>query len=110
MMKMCHVRGIRLRQIFLLLLFFFVCFFFFKQKKAYEIRLSLVGSELCIRARSGAMPDVLDGVAKAVQQASEVARHLLPSSIVGGEDNARMAARMEQIDQVCVCVHAQFTA
>jgi hypothetical protein len=63
-----------------------------------------------VRTLSGAMPDVLDGVAKAVQQASEVARHLLPSSIVGGEDNARMAARMEQIDQVCVCVHAQFTA
>ncbi len=25
-----------------------VCFFFFKQKTAYEIRLSLVGSEMCI--------------------------------------------------------------
>ena len=25
------------------------CFFFFKQKTAYEIRLSLVGSEMCIR-------------------------------------------------------------
>src|SRR5660397_265785 len=32
--------------------FFFVCFFFFfKQKTAYEIRLSLVGSEMCIRDR-----------------------------------------------------------
>ena len=30
--------------------FFF--FFFFKQKTAYEIRLSLVGSEMCIRDRS----------------------------------------------------------
>ncbi len=28
-----------------------VLFFFFKQKPAYEIRLSLVGSEMCIRAR-----------------------------------------------------------
>src|SRR5660397_272250 len=28
------------------------CFFFFKQKTAYEIRLSLVGSEMCIRDRS----------------------------------------------------------
>ena len=27
------------------------CFFFFKQKTAYEIRLSLVGSEMCIRDR-----------------------------------------------------------
>src|SRR5665809_34326 len=27
-------------------------FFFFKQKTAYEIRLSLVGSEMCIRDRS----------------------------------------------------------
>ena len=30
-----------------------VCsFFFFKQKTAYEIRLSLVGSEMCIRDRA----------------------------------------------------------
>src|SRR5660397_120639 len=29
--------------------FFMVFFFFFKQKTAYEIRLSLVGSEMCIR-------------------------------------------------------------
>jgi len=28
-----------------------VFFFFFKQKTAYEIRLSLVGSEMCIRDR-----------------------------------------------------------
>jgi len=28
-----------------------VLFFFFKQKTAYEIRLSLVGSEMCIRDR-----------------------------------------------------------
>src|SRR5450756_3223855 len=33
------------------LLFFFLCsfFFFFKQKTAYEIMPSLVGSEMCIR-------------------------------------------------------------
>ena len=30
---------------------FGVVFFFFKQKTAYEIRLSLVGSEMCIRDR-----------------------------------------------------------
>src|SRR5660397_64237 len=29
----------------------FLFFFFFKQKTAYEIRLSLVGSEMCIRDR-----------------------------------------------------------
>ena len=29
--------------------YFLVCFFFFNQKTAYEIRLSLVGSEMCIR-------------------------------------------------------------
>jgi len=28
-----------------------LCIFFFKQKTAYEIRLSLVGSEMCIRDR-----------------------------------------------------------
>src|SRR5450756_2994507 len=31
------------------------CFFFFKQKTAYEIMPSLVGSEMCIRDRPGAM-------------------------------------------------------
>src|SRR5660397_268540 len=31
--------------------FFLFFFFFFKQKTAYEIRLSLVGSEMCIRDR-----------------------------------------------------------
>ncbi len=29
-----------------------LCFFFFKQKTAYEVRLSLVGSEMCIRDRT----------------------------------------------------------
>eukprot|EP00658_Telonema_sp_P-2_P052844 TRINITY_DN41159_c0_g1_i1.p2 TRINITY_DN41159_c0_g1~~TRINITY_DN41159_c0_g1_i1.p2 ORF type:complete len:127 (+),score=33.12 TRINITY_DN41159_c0_g1_i1:77-457(+) len=28
---------------------FFICFFFFKQKTAYEMLRSLVGSEMCIR-------------------------------------------------------------
>ena len=37
---------------FFFFFFFFVVFFFFKQKTAYEIRLSLVGSEMCIRDRS----------------------------------------------------------
>src|SRR5450756_2093845 len=32
-------------------IFFVVCFFFFKQKTAYEIMPSLVGSEMCIRDR-----------------------------------------------------------
>src|SRR5660397_252585 len=35
-------------------MFFDLFFFFFKQKTAYEIRLSLVGSEMCIRDRSWA--------------------------------------------------------
>ena len=33
------------------LMIVYVFFFFFKQKTAYEIRLSLVGSEMCIRDR-----------------------------------------------------------
>ena len=33
--------------------FLFFCFFFFKQKTAYEIMPSLVGSEMCIRDRPG---------------------------------------------------------
>ena len=36
----------------MVLCFFFFYFFFFKQKTAYEIRLSLVGSEMCIRDRA----------------------------------------------------------
>ena len=35
----------------LLFFFFFVFFFFFKQKTAYEMLRSLVGSEMCIRDR-----------------------------------------------------------
>ena len=35
----------------LVLFFFFISFFFFKQKTAYEIMPSLVGSEMCIRDR-----------------------------------------------------------
>ena len=43
--------------------------FFFKQKAAYEIRLSLVGSEMCIRASIGrttyqkALQDLLSTIA-----------------------------------------------
>src|SRR5660397_71454 len=38
--------------LFCYFVFIFCFFFFFKQKTAYEIRLSLVGSEMCIRDRS----------------------------------------------------------
>ena len=34
---------------FFIVFFFFFYFFFFKQKTAYYLRLSLVGSEMCIR-------------------------------------------------------------
>ena len=37
--------------VFVFWFFSFCSFFFFKQKTAYEIRLSLVGSEMCIRDR-----------------------------------------------------------
>ena len=40
--------------------------FFFKQKTAYEIRLSLVGSEMCIRDRSYQLPE--DSLTKLAQQ------------------------------------------
>ena len=36
---------------YMCLCFFFVFFFFFKQKTAYEMLRSLVGSEMCIRDR-----------------------------------------------------------
>ena len=38
-------------------------FFFFKQKTAYEIRLSLVGSEMCIRDRAYVREAYKDGAA-----------------------------------------------
>ena len=41
---------------------FDVCFFFFKQKTAYEIRLSLVGSEMCIRDSFDTMETNIKGV------------------------------------------------
>src|SRR5428012_9611 len=39
-------------------MFFRFLFFFFKQKTAYEIMPSLVGSEMCIRDRAGAQSGV----------------------------------------------------
>ncbi len=39
--------------LFVVFFFFLFFFFFFKQKAAYDIRLSLVGSEMCI---SGMVP------------------------------------------------------
>eukprot|EP00831_Metopus_contortus_P056594 TRINITY_DN48566_c0_g1_i1.p3 TRINITY_DN48566_c0_g1~~TRINITY_DN48566_c0_g1_i1.p3 ORF type:complete len:101 (-),score=40.02 TRINITY_DN48566_c0_g1_i1:164-466(-) len=36
-------------------MFVFFFFFFFKQKTAYEMQRGLVGSEMCIRDRAGAM-------------------------------------------------------
>ena len=37
---------------------FFVSFFFFKQKRAYEFRFSLVGSEMCIEDRTRRMSNI----------------------------------------------------
>src|SRR5450756_2714652 len=51
---------------FVVYIFFFFFFFFFKQKTAYEIMPSLVGSEMCIRDRYLAAfttsPEALHGV------------------------------------------------
>ena len=41
--------GVVVRHLCVLFLLVFVCFFFFKQKTAYEMLRSLVGSEMCIR-------------------------------------------------------------
>ena len=41
---------------------FFSAFFFFKQKTAYDIRLSLVGSEMCIRDSYSTYFMKIDGV------------------------------------------------
>src|SRR5678816_4799544 len=44
----------------MIIFLFFFFFFFFKQKTAYEMLRSLVGSEMCIRDRS--IPGGVDGV------------------------------------------------
>eukprot|EP00658_Telonema_sp_P-2_P030167 TRINITY_DN2283_c0_g1_i6.p1 TRINITY_DN2283_c0_g1~~TRINITY_DN2283_c0_g1_i6.p1 ORF type:complete len:614 (-),score=146.22 TRINITY_DN2283_c0_g1_i6:44-1885(-) len=49
-------------------LFFFVFFFFFKQKTAYEMLRSLVGSEMCIRDRSCSIPPTVRHQLTAVDQ------------------------------------------
>eukprot|EP00658_Telonema_sp_P-2_P065334 TRINITY_DN5459_c0_g1_i3.p1 TRINITY_DN5459_c0_g1~~TRINITY_DN5459_c0_g1_i3.p1 ORF type:complete len:175 (+),score=97.16 TRINITY_DN5459_c0_g1_i3:103-627(+) len=53
-------------------MFFF--FFFFKQKTAYEMLRSLVGSEMCIRDRDMGGPDRSDAYEKAVEYAEKRAR------------------------------------
>ena len=49
-----------------------IFFFFFKQKTAYEIRLSLVGSEMCIRDSNLTVD--MPGFETAMQQQRERAR------------------------------------
>src|SRR5450756_480660 len=48
MLSVCGIVGSQVRAAFFSVFF---CFFFFKQKTAYEIMPSLVGSEMCIRDR-----------------------------------------------------------
>ena len=47
----CGVCAVWLSVISCVVIMFVVCFFFFKQKTAYEMLRSLVGSEMCIRDR-----------------------------------------------------------
>src|SRR5665809_152960 len=69
---------------------FLFFFFFFKQKTAYEIRLSLVGSEMCIRDR-------VTGVAT-----DELLRHILlgdnvkPAGATGSVDGNAGAANVNE--------------
>ena len=51
-------------------------FFFFKQKTAYEMLRSLVGSEMCIRDRHMGYPFFLSRV---IVQSEYLAKYLLPA-------------------------------
>ena len=57
-----------LTSVIFLSLFLFPMFFFFKQKTAYEIRLSLVGSEMCIRDRSVLLSPVIRSNMRALRE------------------------------------------
>eukprot|EP00658_Telonema_sp_P-2_P007524 TRINITY_DN12806_c0_g1_i1.p1 TRINITY_DN12806_c0_g1~~TRINITY_DN12806_c0_g1_i1.p1 ORF type:complete len:215 (+),score=47.52 TRINITY_DN12806_c0_g1_i1:46-690(+) len=55
----------------------FMCFFFFKQKTAYEMLRSLVGSEMCIRDRRDYVGIQLSKIA--VKQARQYGRFFIPT-------------------------------
>src|SRR5674536_165736 len=54
-------------------------FFFFKQKTAYEMLRSLVGSEMCIRDRPGPAPRLVQVRAAAADRLGEVLRQGNPT-------------------------------
>src|SRR5674536_386391 len=74
-------------------LFFCLFFFFFKQKTAYEMLRSLVGSEMCIRDRSddGAVEDV---------EGREQCRRAMTLVVVGHRSGAALLHRQTGLSAV----------
>ena len=76
----------------------YVFFFFFKQKTAYEMLRSLVGSEMCIRDRSGSVE--VDGVGveaalRAVRAGASITAALREQcGVVGGRRYQALAAEL----------------
>src|SRR5660397_182618 len=66
-----------------------VFFFFFKQKTAYEIRLSLVGSEMCYKRQGSSPGSRRAGALPAAQLPSPAAYGILPSPAGDPPQNAR---------------------
>src|SRR5665809_127480 len=73
------------------LLFFF---FFFKQKTAYEIRLSLVGSEMCIRDRP---PDAVMAHRAAVRNPAHT---LVIASTIAGRETPGLSSHHRTSDAI----------
>src|SRR5660398_149180 len=97
-MSMSFSRSLFVRLLWLL------CFFFFKQKTAYEIRLSLVGSEMCIRDTSGSTgrpSEVLVSSAALRASARATAAHL------GAEGHWLLALPTDRVAGAMVVVRSR---
>eukprot|EP00658_Telonema_sp_P-2_P026664 TRINITY_DN2078_c0_g1_i2.p1 TRINITY_DN2078_c0_g1~~TRINITY_DN2078_c0_g1_i2.p1 ORF type:complete len:440 (+),score=104.09 TRINITY_DN2078_c0_g1_i2:45-1364(+) len=82
--------------------FFSFFFFFFKQKTAYEMLRSLVGSEMCIRDRYHTMMTGKDDLTKATQLGFRIGQYLpygrYKMSELGIDDGIRHSGKSDVID------------
>src|SRR5660397_206447 len=107
---MCVCSGIIL--CFCLLMYELV-FFFFKQKTAYEFRLSLVGSEMCIRDRD-TLPEkekhYFDTIADSAHQMGKLIDDLLRFSRTGRQEMQLISLDMNTVlkDALQVIQHESF--
>eukprot|EP00658_Telonema_sp_P-2_P034427 TRINITY_DN2513_c0_g1_i6.p1 TRINITY_DN2513_c0_g1~~TRINITY_DN2513_c0_g1_i6.p1 ORF type:complete len:109 (-),score=45.06 TRINITY_DN2513_c0_g1_i6:231-557(-) len=92
------------------LVFFFFFFFFFKQKTAYEMLRSLVGSEMCIRDSVKSYLHSLDTLGKleAALEGDAVTRELVigaeASGVSGGGGGTAGVDLLEGVDALSLLV------